>query len=99
MVCGQWRDTEGETPQIEFDLEKTTSMNVHVPVLFHVGIQNVGNGSALNAKVWGEVKVLDATKDPDFKYDEAALTKKSISPRTRRRRWCCIRRMQAWWYR
>jgi len=74
-------DTEGEAPQIEFDLEKTTSMNVHVPVLFHVGIQNVGSGSALNAKVWGEVKVLDSAKDPDFKYDEVALTKRSISPK------------------
>jgi hypothetical protein len=72
--------THGQTAQLAFDVEKTTSVSAHLPVLFHLGIQNTGSGPALDAKVWGEVKVLDNGKDPDFKYDDPALTKKAISP-------------------
>jgi hypothetical protein len=68
-----------QAAQIEFDVEKNTSVNVHVPVLFHLGIENIGKSSALNTKVWGEVKVVDSGKEPDFKYDDVALSKAAIS--------------------
>lgn len=68
-----------QAAQIEFDVEKSTSVNVHVPVLFHLGIENIGKSSALNTKVWGAVKVVDSGKEPDFKYDEVALSKAAIS--------------------
>jgi hypothetical protein len=71
-----------QAAQIEFDAEKekTIGLNVHMPVLFHLGIENIGKSSALNANVWGEVKVLDSNKQPNFKYDQAVLTKEAIAP-------------------
>jgi hypothetical protein len=72
--------TLAQAAQIEFDVEKNTSVSVHVPVLFHLGIQNIGKSSALNTKVWGAVKVLDSGKEPDFRYSDVALSKATIAP-------------------
>jgi hypothetical protein len=72
--------TREQAAQIEFDVEKTTNVNVHIPVLFHLGVENIGKSSALNTKVWGAVKVLDSGKEPNFKYSEVALSKAAISP-------------------
>ncbi len=71
--------TRAQAAQIEFNVEKTTSLTAHVPVLFHLGVENIGKSSALNTKVWGEVRVLDSGKEPDFKYDEVSLTKSAIA--------------------
>jgi hypothetical protein len=72
--------TEAQAAQIQFNVEKTTSVDVHVPVLFHLAIENVGKSPALNAKVWGAVKVLDSSQEPDFKLAEPALSKEAIAP-------------------
>jgi hypothetical protein len=69
-----------DAAQVVFDVEKSTGVSVNMPVLFHLGLQNVGKSAALNAKVWGAVRVIDAGQEPDFKYDELSLDKASISP-------------------
>jgi hypothetical protein len=69
-----------QAARIALDVEKSTDMNPHIPVLFHFKLQNIGESSALNTKVWGAVKVLDSGKEPDFTYDEVSLTKAAILP-------------------
>jgi hypothetical protein len=72
--------THAQAAQIAFDVEKTTSVNPHIPVLFHFAVRNAGAGPAVNVKVWGAVKVLDSGEEPKFQYDEVALKKATISP-------------------
>jgi hypothetical protein len=69
-----------QAAQIAFDVEKTTSVNPHIPVLFHFAVHNTGASSAVNLRVWGAVKVLDAGEQPKFEYGEASLKKASLSP-------------------
>jgi hypothetical protein len=69
-----------QAAQIALDVEKSTDMSPHIPVLFHFKLQNIGESSALNTKVWGAVKVLDLGKEPDFSYDGISLTKAAVSP-------------------
>jgi len=74
------RAQAAQAAQIAFDMEKTTSVNPHIPVLFHFAVHNVGATPAMNVKVWGAVKVLDAGEQPKFEYGEASLKKAAISP-------------------